>query len=919
LNFVILKPSNPINKLLLVSMKKVLKILGIVVLFLLLAIILLPIFFKGKIIEMAKEQANANLNAVVEFDDNIQLNLFRSFPKFYLKIENISVANKAPFEGDTLAEVGSLSVKLNLMQAIKGNLVIKALYLDHAKIHLHVLNDTLNYTANWDITFPSEETNEENKEESDEAPISLPVKDLKITNSHFIYQDDLYDMLIDLEDLNLEGEGDFSQEIFDLVTTASVARTDFVYGGIKYLSKVNTTLDAVFGLDLNTYTYTFKENSLKLNDFELNFDGFMIMPESDIDLDVTFEAPKTDFKNLISLIPVIYAKDFEDLSASGKVNFNGALKGIYGGESIPAFTINLGIDQGMFKYPDLPTSVNNVNIDLNLNNPDGIIDHTIVHLKKMHVELGKEAFDARVLLKTPESDPFVDAQIKGKVDLSQIKDIVKLDEKTQLDGIVNTNLQVRGNMSYIENESYDQFYASGDVIFAGLKYFSEDFNKLLEIPQMHLEFSPEYVDLKELYVVVDKSDLEARGKLTNFIPYVFNDGVLNGKLTLTSNYMNLNSFLMESEGSESATEGGSSADEVSDSSSGMSVFILPQDIDFRMDAIFTQLIYDELNMYDVVCQLALKNGRLDISNLKANTLGGRMTANGFYETSDPDNPEMNFKLKIHELNVKETHSTFATVQKFAPIARFIDGGLGGELSIESVLKDDMMPEWESLFSKGKLIINQMKVQDFAPVSMLADALQMEKYKQLEIKNVRPSYKIEEGKFFLEPVDFEVENTRFNVEGWNSLDKSMDYTIKMDIPAEEFKNLSASLLAKYGLTNVNLPIGETIPMNAYITGSIDKPKVKISPLDTKKSMKEAAKEQVQKEVDKQKEALQKRLEEEKEKQRKMLEEKARQQEERLRKEAEEKRKELEEKARQEAEKKKKQLEEEAKKKLKKIFE
>ncbi|MBT3303642.1 MAG: AsmA family protein [Bacteroidetes bacterium] len=899
-------------------MKRILKISGIVILLLIAAIIVLPFVFKGKIIQIAKEQANANLHAVVDFDEDIKLNLIKSFPKFYLEIRDLTVANKVPFEGDTIANIGSLAVKLNLMEAIKGKLEVKALYLDEARIYLHVLNDTVKYTGNWDIMIPSEETDEdEAEEETDEAAVSLPVKDLKITNSYFVYQDDLYDMLIDLKDLNLEGKGDFSQEVFDLTTIASVKQTDFAYGGIKYLSKVNTTLDAIFGLDLNTYTYTFKENSLKLNDFELNFDGFMIMPESDIDLDITFEAPSTEFKNLISLIPVVYAKDFEGLSASGDVNFNGKLKGVYGGESIPAFNINLGINKGMFKYPDLPAAINNVFIDLQIDNPDGIIDHTVVNLKKMHVELDKEPFDASVLLKTPESDPYISASINGKIDLSQIKNIVNLDEQTQLQGIVHSDLKLKGHMSDIENERYENFYASGNVIFVALKYFSEDFNKMLEVPQLHLEFSPEFVDLKELYLLVDNSDIEAKGKLTNFIPYLFSDGVLAGNLMINSNYLNLNTLLKSD---EKETKGeGSDEGEVSDSSNGMTAVILPDNIEFVMNASFGTLIYDNIDLDNVLCKLILKESKLEIINLRAGILGGEIIANGFYETINPDKPKMKFKLKIDELNVKQTHQAFAVVQKFAPIAKFIEGGLGGELDIESELGEDLKPLWESLFSKGKLVINQMKVQEFAPVNMLANTLQMEKYKNLEIKNVRPSYKIQNGKFYLDSTDFKVDKTKFNVKGWNSLDKKMDYVLKIDIPAEEFKSKSTSILAQYGLSNVNLPIGETIKVGANITGSIDKPKVKITTVDAKNTVKDAVKKKVTEVVDQQKEALEKRLLEEKEKQQKMLEEKARQETERLKQEAEKKRKELEEKARLEAEKKKKQLEEEARKKLKKIFE
>lgn len=50
----------------------------------------------------------------------------------------------------------------------------------------------------------------------------------------------------------------------------------------------------------------------------------------------------------------------------------------------------------MFQYPTLPVGVNNVNVDLTINNPDGIPDHTAIDLNRMHVELGREPFDAKL-------------------------------------------------------------------------------------------------------------------------------------------------------------------------------------------------------------------------------------------------------------------------------------------------------------------------------------------------------------------------------------------------------------------------------------------------------------------------------------------------------------------------------------------
>ena len=58
-------------------MKKILKITGITLLVLIVALIALPFLFKDKLVKMAKEEANKNLNAKVDFG-NFDLSIISS-------------------------------------------------------------------------------------------------------------------------------------------------------------------------------------------------------------------------------------------------------------------------------------------------------------------------------------------------------------------------------------------------------------------------------------------------------------------------------------------------------------------------------------------------------------------------------------------------------------------------------------------------------------------------------------------------------------------------------------------------------------------------------------------------------------------------------------------------------------------------
>ena len=100
-------------------MKKVLKIVGIILLFFIAILIAIPFFLESKIDTIVQNYADENLNAELSFDD-ISLSLISSFPKAEVSVENLKITNRAPFAGETLATAKSLSFEMGMMQLLKG-------------------------------------------------------------------------------------------------------------------------------------------------------------------------------------------------------------------------------------------------------------------------------------------------------------------------------------------------------------------------------------------------------------------------------------------------------------------------------------------------------------------------------------------------------------------------------------------------------------------------------------------------------------------------------------------------------------------------------------------------------------------------------------------------------------------------------
>ena len=153
-------------------LKKILKITGIVLLVLIIALVSIPFLFKDKIKQMVITSINQNLDATVAFED-IDLSLLKSFPKANVTIDKLSIINKAPFAGDTLLYSGEVNLKMSVKELFKGEgeaMNIESFYSKDAKVN--ILFDK-NGLGNFDIALKDAKKEDENK---DSKPFALNIQ-----------------------------------------------------------------------------------------------------------------------------------------------------------------------------------------------------------------------------------------------------------------------------------------------------------------------------------------------------------------------------------------------------------------------------------------------------------------------------------------------------------------------------------------------------------------------------------------------------------------------------------------------------------------------------------------------------------------------------------------------------------------------
>lgn len=418
--------------------KRILAGVGILIVVIVAAAIIIPIVFKDDIKAAIDKEIAKSVNAEVVFDvNNFSLTVFRNFPNITVQVKELGVFNRAPFEGQHLFVVDRFDVEINLKDVLFGNqLRIKGITLERPQINIKVLADG---RANYDIAIPSADTVQTAEEP---GSFSFGIDHWEIINGDVTYDDQSIPYFLTIKGLNHTGSGDFTQDVFDLKTRTVADTLTTNYGAMELLTNKRAEIDMVISISEEYTQYTFKENSAKINDFAMSFDGWFKMNENDFGMDITFKSPENTFKSLLSLVPGMYTKDFGNIQTKGELAFNGFVKGTYSDKQMPAFNLGLQVKDAMFQYPDLPTAINNIAMDLLVDNKDGVIDNTVVDLKKLHLDFGTNPVDARFVIHNLK-DYRMNGNLAAKLNLAELGKMFPM-EGLDMKGAFAVNAKVDG-------------------------------------------------------------------------------------------------------------------------------------------------------------------------------------------------------------------------------------------------------------------------------------------------------------------------------------------------------------------------------------------------------------------------------------------------------------------------------------------
>lgn len=797
--------------------KKVLKITVITLLVLIAIVVAIPLFLQGKIEQIIKDKVNNSINATLDFED-ASLSLLKNFPNANVELTNISLVNKAPFEGDTLFSSGKIELTMSIKELFKSAdepIVIQKFNVDKAKLNIKVDE---NENANYDIAKEDESAPSEATEEASSDNFTLNMDSYSITNSEIVYHDLSSGMRLAISEMNHSGTGDLSLEKSQLKTMTD-ALVSFEMDSTLYLNKNKINLDALIDIDLAESKYSFLENKALVNQLPLVFDGFVKVNEDNQEVDITFKTPSSDFKNFLAVIPEAYSKNIETVQTTGNFEVNGQFKGIVDDEHIPTFKIAINSDNASFKYPDLPKAVRNVFIDTEINNETGITEDTYVDINRLSFTIDEDKFNMNAKIRELMGNTKVDAHMDGRINLANISQAYPVPDDYNLKGILNADVTAGFDMESLEKKQYQNTKMSGNMQLTGFEYASEELKNPVAINNAAMTFNPQTVALNSFEGKTGSTDFNASGTLTNLLGFMFNDEKVEGNFKLTSNQFALNDFMME-ETAEAETSTGEK--ESTPAPTGEERIKIPSFLDCTVEAAANTVLYDDLKLKNVKGTLVIKDETATVQNLTSDLFGGTLGLTGSVSTKGA-NSTFDVDLGMNNFNIGESFAGLDLFKVLTPLASAIQGKLNSDIKISGNLKDDFTPNLATISGNllAELLSPKVDTEKAPLVSALDSKLNFLNTKEINLDGLKTTLSFDNGTVKVKPFTLKYKDIAINVAGSHSFEKQLEYKATLDVPAKYLGTEVNKLIAQMNDNS----LGEvTIPVTANIGGNFTNPTV-----------------------------------------------------------------------------------------------
>ena len=735
------------------------------------------------------------------------LQLFRSLPDASIGIRDMAV--HSPERGGSpspdLASVQRVWVEVPLFPLLKNKIHVKALHLDAPRVLVEVYDDLS--TNLIELGENADTTTEYSDETSASALQEIAIEEIRIRDGQIGY------VHADGTLLTVAGlDTDLSARLAETAMLSGQVSVDDVFyetGGISYANHWAMALDVNAEAHLDSAWLRIDQAELTIQDLLLAVKGGVRNFNSEkITVDLAFDAPSAPVSSFWSLLPSTITKDMEGIQSQGFFEVEATLNGLLTEGELPALNANLSVRDGIISYPNLPSSIQGLNLDMNLTNEVLSIEQLQAQAEGTKIELA-----ARI---SEFASPVLQGTLELEADLSQIEGYYPLEDSTVLSGTLLANAQFDGPLSEADNIA-----AQGLITFQNITYESTLIEQPIKDLNGQVRLDNEQIVFDAISLQTGQSDIQFEGLLSGYkglledpLTEKYEEPVFKG--SITSDYLNV-------------------TEQVSEDTTSSFVGPLelpPLEVDVTLFA--STFEFNGYTLKEARGAFTMNERAMGFEDITANFMSGQLEASGDFDLQNPLSPVFNGAVSLKQLPVSEFFAAFPQMDSIVQLGNYLDGLFDSEASFGLTLDKDLQPDYASLRANGLFGAKQGSFGTMPLQTALSEYTGLSNLERLSVNEWSHAFRISGEKMHVQDLAFTAGEYGFNVNGSQSFDGGLDYQLRVELPesaSETIQNapVHSSLGPVINVVNTSLTNPETgrITLDLLTRGTFADPEVTLN--------------------------------------------------------------------------------------------
>ncbi len=415
------------------SFKKILKILLFSLIALVGLSVLIGALFSKQIGRTVLADIQRHLKTEMKVGD-FNIELFSAFPSASLNFKKVRVKD---IRGHNLLEADKIAFRFGLFSLFKDHIDIKSILVDNGALYLSYDRKG---RPNYDIVKSSGTSSSSSK--------AFAIRKATLSDLELIYEDEKADRLCRAVISDAVFSGLFSASRFNMKTHTNGVIAFYETGGKRYLEGADIGYDAELVIDLDRDTYRFKHGDLFFADSEFGITGKVQNTKRGVDFDLALNARDAALASLFRLLPKEAQQKLYGVKTTGKLRFDGTVKGLLSARSSPDLNFRFGVHKGKIYGGKLTTPVRNFSFN---GRYTSVGRHAALKIPAIKAMIKDRTLRGKLVIKDIKRKPYVDCSLQGVLPVALLTGFLGDETLTGEGNLSLNNCSIQGALADLKN------------------------------------------------------------------------------------------------------------------------------------------------------------------------------------------------------------------------------------------------------------------------------------------------------------------------------------------------------------------------------------------------------------------------------------------------------------------------------------